>query len=358
MMVAIFAVVLYKEVGPFWDIASDLLSYVCGWQVVFCTIALLLKDNQLFESKDAEATASGLLIFLQVLIVFIAISAQVTHTEHSTRVTQSGRFTKNSEGPILTMPTMKGTMPRLSMAAVSRLPSLPQGLVTTPRGSLYTPRGSLFRASESSARNEAGEKAMPAVKSDGASGSSLFSKGSGSAKIAPEMSAPVDGSFEASSSSSAASSLSIIESGKEMDIKTLLASSEAEVQADSARPKTPGMPSDVQAVADKYDAPARVTLAGHEGAADRYMGAYDLTAHVVNDAPLFVKTSEPKGYLYRNARPDRLGKWSMTPRQDEIEQNKGIFLTVDASELPTKAALNWQHPVDGTWVDAPGLTCT
>ena len=255
MMVAIAAVVLYKEVGPFWDVASDLLSYVCGWQVVFCTIALLLKDNQLFESKDAEATASGLLIFLQALIILIAISAQFTTKETSSRVTQSGRFTKSREGNVLAMPTIAAVsnMPRLSMAAASKLPSLPAGLVTTPRGSLYTPRGTLFRQSEASVRNSAGEKAMPAVKSDGASkqGSNLFTFASGSGKVAPMDGAPpkdrspggaaaklppID--ISDSDSAPAASSLSIIESGKEMDIANILASAELDAKSVDSTGKT------------------------------------------------------------------------------------------------------------------------
>ena len=39
-----------------------------------------------------------------------------------------------------------------------------------------------------------------------------------------------------------------------------------------------------------FNAPAQVTLAGHEGAQAQYMGVYELNGEVVHDGPLYVQS--------------------------------------------------------------------
>merc|ERR1711988_2027344 len=114
--------------------------------IFLCILSLLLKDNNLFETEGSEAWASALLIVLNVAIVGIAVAAQVHHNRTSTRISQSGRFSK-STNPYDTYGTI--TLPKMSVASISK------------------PRGSLFRASEASVRDAAGNKVMPAASSEG-----------------------------------------------------------------------------------------------------------------------------------------------------------------------------------------------
>ena len=108
-----------------------------------------------------------------------------------------------------------------------------------------------------------------------------------------------------------------------------------------------------------FNAPAQVTLAGHEGAQAQYMGVYELNGEVVHDGPLYVKSSGAKGYLFRNnnPRPDRLGKWMVTRSRDGVDENVGFFLSAEAAELPSQPGLKWQYN-GGGWHDDPGMTCT
>ena len=112
-----------------------------------------------------------------------------------------------------------------------------------------------------------------------------------------------------------------------------------------------------------FNAPAQVTLAGHNGAQAQSMGVYELNGEVVHNGPLYVKSSGVKGYLYRNnnPRPDRLGKWMVTNSRDLIGDgstgNRGFILSAEAAELPSQPGLKWQHN-GGGWHDEPGITCT
>ena len=112
-----------------------------------------------------------------------------------------------------------------------------------------------------------------------------------------------------------------------------------------------------------FNAPAQVTLAGHNGAQAQYMGVYELNGEVVHDGPLYVKSSGAKGYLFRNnnPKPDRIGKWMVTDSRDSIGDgstgNRGHFLSAEAAELPSQPGLIWQYN-GGGWHDDPGMTCT
>jgi len=44
LLVSILSVVIYREIGPFWEVAGDVLTYVAGWTVVLAVISLLLMD--------------------------------------------------------------------------------------------------------------------------------------------------------------------------------------------------------------------------------------------------------------------------------------------------------------------------
>ena len=95
-----------------------------------------------------------------------------------------------------------------------------------------------------------------------------------------------------------------------------------------------------------FNAPAQVTLAGHDGAQAESMGVYELNGEVVHDGPLYVKSSGAKGYLFRNnnPKPDRIGKWMVTDSQKSVDDNTGLFLSAEAAELPSQPGLTWQLP--------------
>ena len=109
-----------------------------------------------------------------------------------------------------------------------------------------------------------------------------------------------------------------------------------------------------------FNAPAQVTLAGHDGAQAQYMGVYELNGEVVHDGPLYVKSSGVKGYLFRNnnPKPDRIGKWMVTDSRDGVDGNAGLFLSAEAAELPSQPGLKWQLAGQDGWHDDPGMTCT
>merc|ERR1712159_719889 len=145
LLVSIAAVVMYREIGPFWDVTSDLLSYVCGWMIVLCVIALLLHDHGLLPTGESQVVASVMLILVFGLIILVAISAQVYYNRTATSVTHSGRFTKSM------MPTGRMSVSRTP----KNVPNLPN------------------IGEDDSASNA---RKAPAAASDGSSQSSMLKK--------------------------------------------------------------------------------------------------------------------------------------------------------------------------------------
>ena len=70
LCLSILAVVLYREIGPFWEVAGDVLTYVCGWTIVLCVISLLLMNNE--ASLEHQYIISAMLILINIGILFFA----------------------------------------------------------------------------------------------------------------------------------------------------------------------------------------------------------------------------------------------------------------------------------------------
>mmetsp|Transcript_10017 Transcript_10017/g.25942 ORF Transcript_10017/g.25942 Transcript_10017/m.25942 type:complete len:541 (-) Transcript_10017:60-1682(-) len=70
LCLSILAVVLYREIGPFWEVAGDVLTYVCGWTIVLCVISLLLMSNE--ASLEHQYIISAMLILINIGILFFA----------------------------------------------------------------------------------------------------------------------------------------------------------------------------------------------------------------------------------------------------------------------------------------------
>lgn len=76
LLFSMFSVVVYRETRPYYVEATDLLSYVCQWQIILCILALIfmnVKDQLSFD----EATLSGLLIFTNLTIISVATYQQL-----------------------------------------------------------------------------------------------------------------------------------------------------------------------------------------------------------------------------------------------------------------------------------------
>mmetsp|Transcript_30119 Transcript_30119/g.51769 ORF Transcript_30119/g.51769 Transcript_30119/m.51769 type:complete len:319 (-) Transcript_30119:69-1025(-) len=108
------------------------------------------------------------------------------------------------------------------------------------------------------------------------------------------------------------------------------------------------------------NAPSHVSLTGHLQTVRlaKYLGVYEQSGELVNDAPIYVKRREGTAavyFLYRTS--DGGGHWMATPEMSYIPFNGGALATARPSELPTDPGLKWKFADKGAWQDCPDTKC-
>lgn len=70
LVVSSFSAIMFREVKPYFETSTDLLSYTCGWTIVFSSMSLVAMDIRILEKKY-QGYLSALLIFCNVGVIVL-----------------------------------------------------------------------------------------------------------------------------------------------------------------------------------------------------------------------------------------------------------------------------------------------